>query len=120
MSGLIGRWLPRSSGLKRIEACGLAAGFALLLLILVATAANAVFGIGGKAAIEPIDDWLSSAAYIVVAAIVALRAFRAQENRLPLALFAVGLRLYGLRNVLWSLWIERLQNPPIPSICDGL
>ena len=91
-----------------------------MLLILVATAANAVFGIGGKAAIEPIDDWLSSAAYIVVAAIVALRAFRAQENRLPLALFAVGLRLYGLRNVLWSLWIERLQNPPIPSICDGL
>ena len=120
MNGLIGRWLPRSAGLKRTEAGGLAAGFSLLLVILVATAANAVFGIGGKAANEPIRDWLSSAAYILVAWIVALRAIRAKENRLPLALFAVGLGLYGLGNVLWSFWIEHLQNPPIPSICDGL
>ncbi|MGP0053617.1 MAG: putative bifunctional diguanylate cyclase/phosphodiesterase [Solirubrobacteraceae bacterium] len=120
MNGLIGRSLPRSFGLTRSEEWGLAAGFALLLVILVATAANAVFGIGGKAATEPIRDWLSSAAYILVAGIVALRAIRAKEKRLSLALFAVGFVLYGLGNVLWSLWIEHLQNPPIPSLCDGL
>ncbi|MBV8219798.1 MAG: GGDEF domain-containing protein, partial [Solirubrobacterales bacterium] len=98
----------------------LAAGFGLLLAILAVTAANAVLGVGGHAAQKPVRDWLSSAVYILVAAIVGCRAVRIKEKRVAWAVFATGLSLYGLGNVLWSFWIEHLPNPPIPSICDGL
>ena len=98
----------------------LAVGFGLLVVMLLITAANAIFGIGGEVAEKPIRDWLSSAIYIVVAAIVAVRAGRVRAKRLAWAIFALGLSLYGLGNVLWSAWIEHLDNPPIPSICDAL
>jgi diguanylate cyclase (GGDEF)-like protein len=113
-----GLW--RSIALKWTESRALVVGLGLLLLILAVTAANAVFGVGGRAAEKPIRDWLSSAVYILVAAIVALRAIRGETSRRSWAVFALGLSLYGIGNLLWSFWIEHLRNPPIPSICDGL
>jgi diguanylate cyclase len=113
-------WLPRSLVLGGVERRALAGCFGLLLVILAVTGANAVFGVGGQSAEKPIRDWLSSAVYILVAVIVALRAVRVRTNRVPWAIFAAGLSLYGLGNLLWSLWIEHLRNVPIPSICDGL
>ncbi|MEA2147916.1 MAG: hypothetical protein QOG59_3503, partial [Solirubrobacteraceae bacterium] len=95
-------------------------GFALLATMLLVTAATAVFGLGGAAAEKPIRDWLSSAVYILVAVLVALRAIKVEHKRVSWAIFAVGLSLYGLGNVLWSLWVEHLSAPPIPSICDVL
>jgi diguanylate cyclase len=94
--------------------------FGLLTALLAATAANAVFGVGGRAAEQPIRDWVSSAVYLLVAVIVVLRAFKVETKRLPWVIFATGLSLYALGNVLWSFWIGNLPNPPIPSICDGL
>jgi len=112
--------LPRSAALGRAERSALAAVFGLLVLMLAITAANAVLGVGGDAAERLIRDWLSSAVYILVAAIVAWRAIRAPTKRLWWAIFATGLSLYGLGNVLWSAWIEHLKNVPIPSITDAL
>ena len=102
------------------ERVALVVAFGLLLAMLTVTAGNAIFGIGGDAAVKPIRDWLSSAVYVLVATIVALRALRIEDRRLSWGIFAAGLSLYGLGNVLWSAWIEHLTNPPIPSICDGL
>ncbi len=108
------------ANLKRSDARILAIGFAVLLAILAVTAANALFGIGGGAVVKPIRHWLSCAVYIIVAGIVGLRAIRVEGHRRPWALFAVGLSLYAVANVLWSFWIGYLQNPPIPSVCDAL
>ena len=52
--------------------------------------------------------------------IVAWRAVRIESKRLPWSLFAAGLSVYAAGNILWSLWIEHLPNPPIPSVCDVL
>jgi diguanylate cyclase (GGDEF)-like protein len=112
--------LPLSGDLKRGEARFLVGCFSVLLLILAVTAGNAVFGVGGQGGEKAIRDWLSSAVYILVAAIVGLRAMRGGTKRLAWTLFAVGLSLYGLGNVLWSFWIEHMKTVPIPSICDGL
>ena len=117
----IRHWGPwRPAELKRGESWALTIGFALLIAILAVTAVNAIFGIGGAAAVTPIRDWLSCAAYVLVAAIVALRAIRIGSQRRSWALLAVGLALYALGNVLWSLWLGNLRNPPIPSISDAL
>jgi diguanylate cyclase (GGDEF)-like protein len=111
--GLANKLKPRRRGI-------LAACFGALLVLLAATAANAVFGVGGRAAERFVRDWISSSVYILVALIVALRAVNISSKRLPWVLFSAGLSLYGLGNVLWSLWIEHLNDVPIPSVCDGL
>ena len=120
MDGFILGRLSRSTGLGRTASRALAYGFAVLLVILAIAAANAIFGLGGKDLELVIREWLSSVVYIVVAAIVALRALTGRTHRRSWALFATGLSLYALGNVLWSFWIGNLPNPPIPSISDGL
>ena len=109
-----------SAELNRTESRALTVGFVVLLVILAVAAANAIFGIGGTALGTVVREWLSGVVYILVAAIVALRAARDRTQRRSWALFAAGLSLYGLGNVLWSVWIGRLSTPPIPSISDGL
>jgi diguanylate cyclase (GGDEF)-like protein len=120
MIGISALELWRPGHLKRADSRVLAVAFAVLLAIVVVTAANAVFGLGGAGAAKPIRDWLSSAVYVLVAGVVALRAIRIKGDRGSWALFALGLTLYGLGNILWSFWIGELKNAPIPSICDAL
>ncbi|MGH2854559.1 MAG: aminotransferase class I/II-fold pyridoxal phosphate-dependent enzyme [Solirubrobacteraceae bacterium] len=96
------------------------AATAFLIAIVAATGAHAIFGIGGRAVEQPIRDWLTSAVYILVGVIVCWRAVRTLEARRSWMIFAFGISVYGLGNVLWAAWIEHLPNPPIPSICDGM
>ena len=112
--------LYRSAELKRADSRVLAAGFALLAAILLLTAANALLGVGGAGLQVFIHERVSCVVYILAAAIVALRAVRGSSQRRSWALFAAGLSLYGLGNILWNVWIGQLKNPPIPSISDGL
>jgi diguanylate cyclase (GGDEF)-like protein len=111
---------PAASGLGRGQQALLLAGFAVLFAMLGATAVNAVFGLGGVPVEHFMRDWVSSAVYMLVAGLVVLRAWRLSSKRAAWALFATGLSLYGLGNVLWSLWIEHLKDVPFPSICDAL
>ncbi|MFI5005159.1 MAG: aminotransferase class I/II-fold pyridoxal phosphate-dependent enzyme [Solirubrobacterales bacterium] len=112
--------LPLSSGLKSSERRMLAVATGVLIAIVGATGAHAIFGIGGDSVEQPIRDWLTSAVYILVGVIVSWRALRTMEARKSWMIFAFGISIYGLGNVLWAAWIEHLSNPPIPSICDGL
>ncbi len=112
--------LPLSSGLRPTERRVLAGATAFLIAIVAATGAHAILGIGGHAVEQPIRDWLTSAVYILVGVIVCWRALRTMESRKSWMIFAFGISIYGLGNVLWAVWIEHLPNPPIPSICDGM
>jgi diguanylate cyclase (GGDEF)-like protein len=112
--------LPLALGLRRGERRTLGAITAALIALVAATAAHAVFGIGGRAVEQPIRDWVTSAIYILVGVIVCWRAVRTTESRRSWMFFAFGISIYGLGNVLWAAWIEHLPNPPIPSICDGM
>lgn len=92
----------------------------LLIVLVAATGAHAAFGIGGHAVELPIRDWVTSSVYILVGLIVSLRALRTTEARRSWMIFAFGISIYGMGNVLWAAWVEHLPNPPIPSICDGM
>ncbi len=98
----------------------LGAATAFLAALVTVTGVHAVFGIGGQAAETPIRDWVTSAVYIVVGVIVCWRVLRTEEARRPWMIFAFGISIYGLGNVLWAAWLEHLPNPPIPSISDGM
>ncbi len=98
----------------------LGAATALLIALVAATGVHAVFGLGGRGVEQPIRDWVTSAVYILVGVIVCWRAVRTTEARRSWMIFAFGISIYGLGNVLWAAWIEHLPNPPIPSVCDGM
>jgi len=70
-----------SAELNRTESGALTVGFVVLLVILAVAAANAIFGIGGTALGTVVREWLSGVVYILVAAIVALRAVRDRTQR---------------------------------------
>jgi diguanylate cyclase (GGDEF)-like protein len=94
--------------------------FAVLVLIVAAGTANMLVGFGGSAVDELIRTWGSLVVYALAAAIVAFRAIRVPRHRRPWIILAVGLTLYGLGNVVWTVWYDSLAAPPIPSIADGL
>jgi diguanylate cyclase (GGDEF)-like protein len=112
--------LPLASTLRPRERRPLNVVTALLGCLVLVTALRAVFGIGGHPFGEIVRDWLTSAVYILVGVIVCWRAMRTTESRRSWMIFAFGISIYGLGNVLWAAWIEHLPNPPIPSICDGM
>ncbi|HXA53885.1 MAG TPA: aminotransferase class I/II-fold pyridoxal phosphate-dependent enzyme, partial [Solirubrobacteraceae bacterium] len=112
--------LPLSSALSARERRLLTGATGVLLALVAVTAAQAILGVGGHGAEEPIRDWVTSAVYILVGLIVCWRAVRTVQTRRPWMVFAFGISIYGLGNVLWAAWIEHLPNPPIPSICDGM
>ncbi|HYM54236.1 MAG TPA: aminotransferase class I/II-fold pyridoxal phosphate-dependent enzyme, partial [Solirubrobacteraceae bacterium] len=112
--------LPLSSTLRPGERRLLGLATAFLIASVAATGAHAMFGIGGHAVEQPIRDWLTSAVYILVGLTVSWRALRITEARRWWMVFAFGISVYGLGNVLWAAWIEHMNNPPIPSICDGM
>jgi diguanylate cyclase (GGDEF)-like protein len=92
----------------------------LLLGVVTATAVQAVLGVGGAGVTHAFRDWGSSAVYILTALIVTWRAVTSTLSRRSWGIFALGISLYGLGNVLWAAWVQDLPNPPIPSVCDGL
>jgi|GEM_PF-251122 diguanylate cyclase (GGDEF)-like protein len=112
--------LPLASVLGSRERRVLGAATALLILLVAATGMHAAFGIGGPSVEQPIRDWVTSGIYILVGVIVCWRAIRTTESRRSWMIFAFGISIYGLGNVLWAAWIEHLPNPPIPSICDAM
>ncbi len=106
--------------LGAFERRALTAAFATLAAIIAGAAAHSVFGLGGDELTQPIRDWASSAVYVIVTAVVALRVVRIRERRGPWLVLGVGIALYAAGNLLWALWMEHQAAPPIPSVCDLL
>jgi diguanylate cyclase (GGDEF)-like protein len=102
------------------ERRALYAAVTAMTAIIAFAAAHAVLGVGGSAVEAPIRDWGSSAVYVLVAAVVVLRAVRVEQSRAAWTVIAVGVSLYGGGNLVWSLWLEHVPSPPIPSICDAM
>jgi signal transduction histidine kinase/CheY-like chemotaxis protein len=113
------RWW-RLTDLNRGESVALTVGFTMLLILLGAMAFVVVAARDWSELARSLGNWLSCAVYVLAAAIVGLRAVRRKSKRRSWTVFAVGLSLYGLGNLLWTFSTGELENPPIPSICDAL
>jgi diguanylate cyclase (GGDEF)-like protein len=104
------------AGLPGFQRIALRAGFVLLAVAISLVALDAAVGPDSPL----LRDWASSLVYVVAAAIVVLRAARVRHARAGWVLLALGLASYAAGNLLWSLWIQQMESPPIPSICDAL
>ena len=91
-----------------------------VMAVMAFAAAHTLFGVGGSGLDAPVRDWASSAVYVLVAGVVVFRAIRVEQSRNAWIVIAMGVSLYGGGNLVWSLWLEHVAAPPIPSICDVL
>ncbi len=120
MSRRIARALPRTEQLTASTRRVLIGALAVLALVVAVVVVNAATGVGGTGAAEPIRAWGPATAYILVGAIVGLRARRIRAKRAAWTIFAIGILLYGVAMILWSAWLSWLPAPPRPSLSDAL
>ncbi|MEA2497185.1 MAG: diguanylate cyclase [Thermoleophilaceae bacterium] len=112
--------LRLADGLPRRQVVGLRLGMALIGVIILWAVIQAGTTAGGHDVRIVTRDWAPSAVYILVGAAVVLRALRLREGRGPWTVLATGLCVYGLGNLLWVVWLQRLADPPIPSVSDAM
>jgi diguanylate cyclase (GGDEF)-like protein len=67
-----------------------------------------------------LDGWLNNIAYMLSPLVCLVRSRRATSFRASWRILAVGLALYGLGNVYWTIFVRPLDPEPFPSPADGL
>jgi diguanylate cyclase (GGDEF)-like protein len=80
----------------------------------------ALTGLGGRGLHSPVDDWLYTAVELLAVGLCAARVVAHREDRTAWALMTAGLIVWSGGDLCWTLWLEHLANPPVPSIADGL
>jgi diguanylate cyclase (GGDEF)-like protein len=118
------QWLlPFSDSLASRDRRLLHVAAALMLAILAGTTLVAAFqgvtGIGGEALEAPVRDWAPQLAYLLVAWIVGLRAWRVSEGRLAWAAISLGLALYAVGNIVYTFIYQDGVELPVPALSDA-
>jgi two-component system cell cycle response regulator len=83
-------------------------------------AGHAVFGLGGQAFDSFSKDWVYTGIELIAVAVCASRVMRKRDDRWEWALVTFGLLTWTGGDLLWTVWLGNLSNPPFPSVADGL
>ncbi|HEX3978720.1 MAG TPA: diguanylate cyclase [Solirubrobacteraceae bacterium] len=94
--------------------------FTAMWLLVAFHGAHALLGFGGAGTEAVAKNWVYSAAEVLAVAICAARAWARREDRGAWALIAFGLLTWTAGDLVWTLWLNNLANPPFPSIADPL
>ncbi len=94
------------------------AGFGMAAGVIV-EALVALFGLGGPGLRTFCDKDLYTAVELTAVAMCATRAVRRRDDRLAWALMTLGLVSWTAGDLLWTLWLDNLADPPYPSVADG-
>jgi diguanylate cyclase (GGDEF)-like protein len=102
---------------RRIRAA-LWTGCAIIALLILALAADGVFGLGSLS--EPLGRWAPSIASAVAATGAVLRVVTHERDRRAWAPLAVGLVLYSVAWIWWTAVWSDDAHAPMPSPADAL
>jgi two-component system cell cycle response regulator len=83
-------------------------------------AAHALFGLGGHGLDSFTQDGVYTAVELVAVAVCAARVLRTRDDRAAWALMTIGLLAWTGGDLLWTVWLNYVANPPVPSVADGL
>src|SRR4029078_5523830 len=67
-----------------------------------------------------LDGVLNTLAYLGSAAVCLLRARDVQAYRRSFHVLGIGLTLYGLGNIVWTVFVRTQDPEPFPTAADGL
>ena len=91
----------------------------LLLLLVLVYDVSTVPGVRSQTGFDPwLDGWVQVSAYVVAAAVAALRGWRGPAPRDFWRLIAVAIAFRALGFVLYVPWIRTLVPQPYPSLAD--
>jgi diguanylate cyclase (GGDEF)-like protein len=94
--------------------------FAVLALGLAVHAAHALMGPGDGPIDHAIADWLYTAVMWSGSVMCLIAAAVRRRERGAWALIGLGLLLWSGGDLVWTVWLGNLENPPYPSVADGL
>ncbi|MGB9182734.1 MAG: diguanylate cyclase [Solirubrobacteraceae bacterium] len=96
----------------------LTTAIAAMAIGLAFEAAQAITGIGGTSLQSVADkDVYTGLEFLAVAVLVA-RVLRGGADRLAWGLMAAGLLAWTAGDLIWTLWLDGVANPPYPSLAD--
>ncbi len=98
----------------------LAAAFLAMGLAIAFHAAHAVFGLGHPSLDGFVKDGLYTAIEVVAVGVCFARALRRRGDRAAWLLIGVALLTWAGGDLLWTVWLNNVANPPYPSIADAL
>jgi two-component system, cell cycle response regulator len=87
-------------------------------LLVAFHAARALLGFGGAGMEAVAKNWIYTAAEVLAVAICATRVVARREDRWAWGLITFGLLAWTAGDLVWTLWLNNLANPPFPSIAD--
>ena len=82
--------------------------------------ARALLGFGGRGMLSFCSTWVYTAAEVVAVAICIARVCTQRTHRLAWALVAFGMLAWTAGDLVWTVWLDDLADPPFPSLADPL
>jgi two-component system cell cycle response regulator len=82
-------------------------------------AAHALLRVGGHGLDGFTNNGVYTAVEVLAVAVCAARVVSKREDRAAWALMTVGLLAWTGGDLLWTLWLDNVANPPSPSVADG-
>ena len=100
----------------------LSAAFLAMAIAVGFLGAHAVLGLGGHGIDSFADKWVYTAVELIAVAVCAARVVRRREDRWVWALVTFALLTWVSGDLLWTLWLVNLANPPslFQSVANGL
>jgi two-component system cell cycle response regulator len=100
----------------------LSAAFLAMAIAVGFLGAHAVLGLGGHGIDSFADKWVYTAVELIAVAVCAARVVRRREDRWVWALVTFALLTWLSGDLLWTLWLVNLANPPslFQSVANGL
>ena len=83
-------------------------------------ALHALAGVGHPALDGFAEDGIYTAIELVAVAVCGARALLRSRDRAAWALITVGLLTWSAGDLVWTIWLDNVANPPYPSIADPL
>src|SRR3954447_5992303 len=105
--------LPTSSRTLRL-------GFMLPAACLVSASAHPLVALAGHSLDSFVEDWLYTAIELGAVGLCLLRVVRVREERAAWLLMGISLITWSAGDLLWTVWLDGVSNPPYPSIADAL
>ena len=94
--------------------------FALAALCLAALVVNALIGPGAEPYSDTAASWLYTAAMFGGSALCLASVRSHDRERWAWAAIGVGVLLWAGGDLTWTVWLDNLDDPPYPSVADGL
>jgi two-component system cell cycle response regulator len=89
---------------------------AALVAGLVAHQAHTLLGLGGA---RLFDTWIYTALEVVATALCIARAMLIRAGRVGWSLLAANAVFWTAGDLTWTLWLDGVSEPPVPSVADA-